>query len=212
MAIHAYNEMYLSGAQRILGDAVDFAVNCLNISLDRFETMFMISDASKQFAAGNPTYVAGMTGCELVRTVISESGLKSPVKSDIMMLDKSPEYWTGYALASLQWYYGYSFDRIFREMHMREIRKMYPIYHEMDIMQFIDAFQKRINDKGRSSQLKRVRTLSGLSQSQLAKQSSVPLRQIQLLEQHQRDINKTQAANLLKLSRVLHCSMEDLME
>ncbi|WP_300789400.1 hypothetical protein [uncultured Acetatifactor sp.] len=38
------------------------------------------------------------------------------------------------------------------------------------------------------------------------------LRQIQLFEQRQRDINRTQALNLLRLARALCCRMEDLVE
>ena len=60
--------------------------------------------------------------------------------------------------------------------------------------------------------LKRLRTYAGLSQSALSKRSGVPLRQIQLFEQGQRDIKKTQGHTLYGLSRVLGCSMETLLE
>ena len=54
--------------------------------------------------------------------------------------------------------------------------------------------------------------VAGLSQSELARASQVGLRSIQMYEQRQKDINKAQAQTLLRLSRVLYCSMEDLME
>lgn len=57
-----------------------------------------------------------------------------------------------------------------------------------------------------------VRTLAGLSQSELAKLADVPLRTIQQYEQRQKDINKAQATTLLHFSRVLNCKMEDLLE
>ena len=50
------------------------------------------------------------------------------------------------------------------------------------------------------------------SQRELAYRSGVGLRSIQMYEQRQKDINKAQAQTLLRLSRVLYCSMEDLME
>ena len=53
---------------------------------------------------------------------------------------------------------------------------------------------------------------NGLSQAELAAVSGVALRQIQLFEQRQRDINCAAAITILKLSRSLHCRMEDLME
>ncbi|MFR7899190.1 MAG: hypothetical protein ACLU6Y_04635 [Ruminococcus sp.] len=45
------------------------------------------------------TYVAGKTGCELVKEVIEIRGLLIPELEDEMYLDKSPEYWCGWALA-----------------------------------------------------------------------------------------------------------------
>ena len=48
----------------------------------------------------------------------------------------------------------------------------------------------------------------GLSQSELAAESGVPLRQIQLFEQRQRVINKTAAETLLQLSKALYWNME----
>ena len=62
------------------------------------------------------------------------------------------------------------------------------------------------------TRLKERRSNCGLSQSELAAEADVPLRQIQLFEQGQRDINKTSAITLLKLSKALHCKMDDLLE
>ena len=60
--------------------------------------------------------------------------------------------------------------------------------------------------------LKRIRTAYGCTQSELAKRSGVSLRSIQMYEQRNKDINKASAETLLRLSRVLGCTMEDLME
>jgi len=49
----------------ILSHAVDFAVMTLGLSADAFGDAFAVSDVSKQFANGNPSYVAGINGCEL---------------------------------------------------------------------------------------------------------------------------------------------------
>lgn len=54
--------------------------------------------------------------------------------------------------------------------------------------------------------------MSGLSQRELAELSGVSFRQIQLFEQKQRDINKTQVANVVRLAGVLGCRIEDLIE
>lgn len=54
------------------------------------------------------------------------------------------------------------------------------------------------------STLKRLRSYAGLSQRQLADMADVPLRQIQLFEQGQSDIQRTQGNTLVKLARTLH--------
>ena len=75
MMIHAYDETYLSSAQNILGHAVDFAIMSLNLDPDTFGNAFSVSSVSKQFAIGNPRYVAGMNGCELTRLVLDGTSL-----------------------------------------------------------------------------------------------------------------------------------------
>ena len=109
MMIHAYSEDYLVSAQRILGDMLDYAVNTYAFDPDSFYQMFLVSDVSSQFQNGNPTYVAGKTGCEIVKEIIHSAGIEMQELEDEMYLDKSPEYWAGWALAYYQWYTGRSF-------------------------------------------------------------------------------------------------------
>ena len=47
----------------------------LGLSPDAFGDAFAVSDVSKQFANGNPSYVAGINGCELARKVLSETNI-----------------------------------------------------------------------------------------------------------------------------------------
>ena len=212
MAIHAYDEEYAVGARRVLGDAVDFAVMTLGLEPDVFGGAFAVSDASKQFGSGNPRYVAGMNGCELARQVLTETGISFTDADDVMYIDRGPEYWAGWALAFYQWYSGYSFMEILSAVPMERIIAMYPVYHEMDEMQFADRMQEKMQEAYPRTKLRLRRETCGLSQSELAAGSGVPLRQIQLFEQRQRDINKTAAETLLRLSRALCCRMENLME
>lgn len=64
----------------------------------------------------------------------------------------------------------------------------------------------------RETNLKRIRSAYGCSQSQLAAMSGVSLRSIQMYEQRNKDINKSQAITLMSLARALGCRMEDLLE
>lgn len=79
-------------------------------------------------------------------------------------------------------------------------------------MKFVERINELWDEYYKETNLKRIRKLAGLSQSELAELSGVPLRQIQLFEQRQRDINKTNAIDVVRLCRVLCCKMEDLLQ
>ena len=100
MEMHAYSEDYLLTAQRILGDMLDYAVNEYEFDPDEFYKMFLVSDVSRQFQEGNPTYIAGKNGCEIVKEVIRSAGLIMEEIPDEMYLDKSPE-WLGIGVLSV---------------------------------------------------------------------------------------------------------------
>ena len=60
--------------------------------------------------------------------------------------------------------------------------------------------------------LKRIRTASGLSQAALAEASGVSLRMIQYYEQRVRDINAAGALTVYRMACALGCTVEDLIE
>ena len=212
MEIRAYSEMYLSDAQRILGHAVDFSVMTLDIDPDVFGNAFSVSKSSKQFEQGNPRYVSGINGCELARMALTETNTPFNDKEDAMYLDKSAEYWAGWALAFYQWYSSRSFYDILTAVPLSDIIKMYPVYHEMDISHFNEHMDDLLRSCYPYTRLRTKRTNNGLSQSELSNESGVALRQIQLFEQRQGNINNAAAITLLQLSKSLHCRIEDLME
>ena len=208
--IHAYDELYLDLAQRNLGDAFDFALVTLGIDIKLFNNIFSSSWVTKQFSQGNPKFVAGMNGCELARYILDESGLEYTDAEDAMYLDKSPEYWAGWTLAYYQWESGKPFGEILSKVPLSSLLDMYEVYHQMDIsrsVEYLDTHTQMMY-----SRLRTYRTLIGLSQSALSKSSGVALRQIQLFEQGERDINKTSAHTLFQLSKTLGCDMQDLLE
>ena len=208
MEMHAYSEDYLLTAQRILGDMLDYAVNEYEFDPDEFYKMFLVSDVSRQFQEGNPTYIAGKNGCEIVKEVIRSAGLIMEEIPDEMYLDKSPEYWVGWALA----YTARPFMKIYKVVTIEDLLKMYSVYHEMDIMKFVEAINEKWDQYYTETNLKRLRKIAGLSQRELADLSGVALRQIQLFEQKKRNINHTRAIDVLKIGKVLGCKSEDLLE
>ena len=153
-----------------------------------------------------------MTGPELVEQILLGCGLSSFTEEPVLYLDKSREYWSGWALAYYQWESGRTFTEILQQVALRQILDMYTIYHEMDISRFSQDMEKTLREKQQISRLAVYRHMVGISQAELARRAEVPLRQIQLFEQRQRDINKTSAATLFRLSKSLHCRMEDLLD
>lgn len=210
--IHAYDKSYLSSAQKNLARMLDYMVNDLKHSLETVWQWFLMSRTSHRFERGDCSVLSGMSGVELARMVLQESGQPIPDIRPSYACDRSPEYWTGWAIAYYQWDTGLHFDEIERAVHISDIRLLYTPYHEMDIRQFIDKMNELYHDSSPDTNLKALRTLSGFTQAELAEQTNIPLRTIQQYEQRQKNINKAQAETLLRLSRVLNCSVEDLME
>ena len=208
--IHAYDEVYLERAQRILGVAFDFAVNGLKIELKDFYWMFLASGYAKRMEYGDYRVIAGSSGAELVYNVTEASGLDIPTGKYSGTLDRSPEYWAGWALAYFQWYSAIKYAEIIGAMTMEEIVSLYNPYHEMDIKQFCDKMMEKLSPSN-EAKLKKYRTQAGLSQSELARASEVPLRTLQQYEQQQKDINKARGEYLVKLARVLKCEPGDII-
>ena len=82
----------------------------------------------------------------------------------------------------------------------------------MDISHFCDHMSALYNSRKPYSNLKLLRLDANLSQSELSKLSEVPVRTIQQYEQKQKNINKASAETIIKLAKVLNCSVFDLME
>jgi transcriptional regulator with XRE-family HTH domain len=64
----------------------------------------------------------------------------------------------------------------------------------------------------KGTKLKRLRESLDISQKELSDLSEVPVRTIQQYEQRQKDINRASAETVLRLSRALCTTMEDLLE
>ena len=191
---------------------LDYMVNDLKRPLETVWQWFCMSNTASRFERGDCSVVAGMSGVEIAYEVLQEAGEPKPEQAPSYSYDRSPEYWTGWALAYYQWYRGRTFSRIYRAVSMTEIRNMYEVYHEMDLAHFVERLDELWNQHYPETNLKRIRDLAGLSQRELAELSGVSVRQIQLFEQRQRDINQTRVIDVLRLSRVLGCKNEDLLE
>lgn len=209
---HAYSELYLSDAKKNLATMFDYAVNDCKYDIDWVVELFLKSGYAKQFETGNPAVVSGRSGIELTRDIMYVVYKENIIIEAVQPIDKTPQYWAGWAIASYQWHSGYRFKDIFDKVKMSEVVNMYPIFHEMDIRQFYDAMDEKLSRIVTETKLKKCREAASLSQAELAVKSGVSLRSIQMYEQRQNDIDKAQAHTLYKLAVAIGCGIEDLLE
>lgn len=210
--ICAYDKVYLEKAQTSLGRMLDFAVYELQYGLSEFFQLFLSSGVAERFGQGDFTLLAGKSGVELAYEVLEKAGISYERISAKYAVNRSEEYWTGWALAYYQWETALSFEEIVNCVPIVEICAMYSPYHEMNIKQFAERMNAYYRAMQPQTNLKKMRVTAGFSQSELAELSGVPLRTIQQYEQRQKNINKAQVEYLLMLAQALCCRVEDLVE
>lgn len=208
----AYQEIYLSKAQSVIGDAFDYAVNTCRIIGTDFVKLFIASSVSKRMENGEPAYLAGKSGIEIVREIVAETKGQELQIEPQEHFGRSKEYWIGWAIAYYQWYSGRKYSDIFKVLSFEDLQKMYYTLHEADITKFVDIVDSKIKEYFSETNLKRIRTAYGFTQAELAERSGVSLRSIQMYEQRNKNINKASADTLYRFAKALGCTMEDLIE
>ena len=143
----AYNEIYLNDAMQNLGEAFDYAVNVCGLDPDRFYDLFVSSGIADQFGIGNPKYVSGLSGTELVLNILPGFETNTSFADAQIEYDYSREYWAGWILAYYQWYKCVSFQRIHENISMGDILNLYPALHEASEDKFVDTLDAVIIHK-----------------------------------------------------------------
>ena len=210
--IHAYQEIYLNKAQAVLGDAFDYAINTCGIAGESFVKLFLASTVSRRMENGEPAYLAGKSGIEIVVEIVAETMGKELNRDTVEHFGRSREYWIGWAVAYYQWHSGRKYSEIFKAITFVDMQQLYYTLHEADVTKFVDVADERIKLIFSDTNLKRIRTAYGLTQGELAEKSGVGKRSIQMYEQRNKDINKASVETVYRLARALGCSIEDLIE
>ena len=211
---HAYSELYIENAQKVLAQMLHYAVYDLGMDYDPFCTLFVRSGAADQFGKGNPRFVAGMSGTELADEVMRRvTGHGCGIEAQPYE-DRSDAYWTGYTIAWYQWHEACSFRQLFSEAACSSIARMYKKYHEMDLLHSAEEISRlrRLAAYEKNIALKRLREQAGMSQRQLAEASGVPVRTIQQYEQRQKDISRAAYETVIRLAAALHCRPDQCVE
>ncbi len=207
----AYDEMYLRNARTLLATSLDYAVNTLDYEPEDYYNMFIKSDLARRFENGDPFIVSGLSGIELVLLIQEKATGKSTYKKMGPSQGRSREYWAGWAIAYYQWYSACSLKKLQEIVPINVILNMYDKYHEMDISQFADRVDEMRMSERLSAYLKALRKERGYSQSELAKQTGIPLKTLQHYEQGTKSLANANAVYVVNLSRALRCEPESLI-
>lgn len=210
--IHAFNNAYLDDAQILLANAFDYALIDCQFEPTFFEKAFSLSKTVREYERGNPNIISGRGAVEFIKDIFSPILPEFIFPKASFSQDRSAAYWAGWSLAYYQWETAKSFKDIFLHVPLLDVLSMYKLHHEMDISNFVEDMNERYNSVVFDTKLKKIREARGLSQIQLAKLAGVNKRSIQLYEQRVNDIDKAQSQTLYKISRILGCSIEDLLE
>ncbi len=216
MATKSYDTLYLSDVCENVGAMFEYAVAC-GYSPSLFWERFVNSVVAKQIERGNPKYLTGYSGRDFVDIVVSTQSVRTfrdrgKLFSATVPLSFTPYYWAGWALTRLQYESGYSFFQINNCLPIDKVINWYGTLHEADISKFLTIAAEALTVEKKETNLKAIRKARGLSQQKLASAAGVDLRSIQMYEQKRNDINKAQAETLLKISKILGCQIEDLLE
>ena len=78
MTMRAYQEIYLRKTQSALGDAFDYAINACHIPGADFIKLFAACSVSKRMENGEPAFLGGKSGIEIVADVMLETTGREP--------------------------------------------------------------------------------------------------------------------------------------
>lgn len=203
--IKRFQELELNNVMDKIGSL--FYKASISIGIEDFGKYFTISRISKKFDDANPKYLYGKSPQDIFDEVISIVGVDFTLKNEVS--NKNKYYWIGTVLAYYHLYSNKSYDEILYSINFDTLLKSYNVYHEMDMKHTYDFIQKNFFNK---TMLQVLRDRNNLTQLELSKKSNLNIRNIQLYEQRQNNINKANALTLFKLSKVLNCKVEDLLE
>jgi len=201
--IHAYNEIYLNTVMKNIAALFDLAINAEGYDEDAFAGIFSESDVASGIQNGSPSVLAGKSATELLIEITGKDCECTNIPTD-----RTPQYWAGWVLAYAQWYLNKTFSEILSVMPLSRLVNMYYPYHEADEMKTVEIIQDLFPEK---NVLKNLRQKRKLTQDQLATLSGVKVRSIRSYEQCDNELSKAQGETLLRLSKALNCTIEELL-
>lgn len=210
MTTHAYSELYLDKASRVIGNMLHAAVLENGMDGADFLKRFIQSDIAEQIENGNPKYIAGKSGLELCFEVIEKTSGRAYAVSSIENYNRSDVYWAGWVLTHYQWYSGRTFKDILDTIPYEELISLYKTLHEADIRKVYEVFDAHFSKA--ENKLKIVRKCCGLTQTALAKKSGISVNTIRAYERKSKDLNKAQVDTVMRFANALQCNITELLD
>lgn len=201
--INPYNEYYLSITMHKLAEMFEIAYYIEHIDVDTFSHIFINSKICHGFEVADPIIICSKSSLELLAQILNKEPKQTKLNPNI-----SPEYWVGYVLAYTEWYLNRSFKEIITAYPCSKLLDNYFPYHEMDITHSVELIKSHLDF---TSKLKILRNKHKLSQNDLANLSGIPVRTIKSYEQNTVNISNASGKNLYILSKILNCTIEDLL-
>lgn len=210
MTIHAYNPIYLSKAAKNLGNMLHGAVLEFGYDGSEFLHLFIQSKIAEQVEEGNPKYIAGKSGLELLTEVVERTTGKQMEHIVMEAYDRTDVYWVGWLLAHYQWYSSRSFRDILEVVSYDDLLGLYDTLHEADVRKAYEVLDMHFINK--ECKLKTMRKRCALTQEELSILSEVSLNTIRAYERRSKDIKKAQADIVLRLVSALRCNIDDILD
>jgi len=222
----AYNRSYLENVKSNLGAMLDCGINTLEFGPRDFYNMFLDSDMSDKINRGDAYSICTLGGVELAEYVVcfamnnskyihvkkaSDPAFNQHLNDAIINVN-SKEYWAGTVIAEYAWEENMSYQELDGYISVEEVIALYKDFANADSLVINIRLDEMLNAKKKVAKLKLRREMLGLSQSELAQQSGIPLRTLQQYEQRRKNINNAKAVYLVDLASVLRCEVRDLIE
>lgn len=115
-------------------------------------------------------------------------------------------------MAYLQWRLGESFEDLLHVVPFDVLRSLYYPWHEASEERVARLVCDMAKKASRQTKLALARKRLKKTQQDLAYESGVSLRSIQMYEQRQRNINEASVTSVRTIAKALHCNIEDLLE
>ena len=118
-------------------------------------------------------------------------------------------YWCGFVYMNIMYEYKKPLTYIFYIMPLELLLDLYPVYHEMDISQIYERFEK---EEQQESLLSRLLRSKNISATQLASKAKVPVKTIYHYKDDNKYLYKASFQTIMKLARALDVNPSVFLE